>query len=46
MNAGEDGIYYLFAAYTVIWVLLSVYLFSMSSKQNKLEQEIEQLKKM
>jgi len=35
---------YLFAAYTVIWVLLSGYIFSLHKKQKRLFKEIEQLK--
>ena len=37
---------YLFAAYAVIWLALFAYLMSLSSKQKKLNQEIETLKKI
>ncbi len=36
---------YLFAAYTVIWVLLFAYLVRLSRKQNEIEREIETLRK-
>jgi CcmD family protein len=37
---------YLFAAYAVIWLSLFAYVMSLSSKQKKLNQEIETLKKL
>lgn len=37
---------YLFAAYTLVWITLFVYLVSLSRKQRKLDQEIETLKKI
>jgi CcmD family protein len=37
---------YLFAAYTVVWVLLFAYVASISSKQKKLEGELSTLKKL
>jgi CcmD family protein len=36
---------YLFAAYTVIWVLLFGYLVSLGKRQNKLAEELEILKR-
>lgn len=35
---------YLFAAYAAIWVLLSIYLYSIHSREKKLRAEIEWLK--
>lgn len=37
---------YLFLAYLSIWIALSFYIWRMSEKQNKLMQEIEDLKKI
>jgi CcmD family protein len=37
--------YYLVAAYTAIWCVLFVYLFTLSSRQKKLKNEIESLKR-
>ncbi len=37
---------YLFAAYMVIWAALFFYLLSLSKKQQRLDREIETLKKI
>ena len=37
---------YLFAAYMVIWTALFIYLMSLSKKQQRLDREIETLKKI
>jgi CcmD family protein len=37
---------YLFAAYSVVWILLFGYVLSISSKQKKLETEMETLRKL
>jgi CcmD family protein len=37
---------YLFAAYAVIWLALFAYVMNLSSKQKKLSQEIEMLRKL
>jgi CcmD family protein len=37
---------YLLAAYSVVWILLFAYVFSISSKQKKLESEMETLRKL
>jgi CcmD family protein len=37
---------YLLAAYSVVWILLFAYILSISSKQKKLEMEIETLRKL
>lgn len=37
---------YLLAAYSVVWILLFAYVLSISSKQKKLEMELETLRKL
>ena len=37
---------YLFAAYTVTWILLFAYVLHLGSRQKKLDQEIETLEKL
>jgi len=37
---------YLFAAYTVIWIILAIYLYSIHSREKKLREEVERLKQM
>ncbi len=37
---------YLFAAYTIIWVVLFAYIFSISRRQHKFHEEIDRLKQM
>ena len=37
---------YLFAAYTVIWIILAIYLYSIHSREKKLRQDIERLKEL
>ena len=39
-----DNFTYLFAAFTVIWVALFVYIFILSQRQNNLKREIDKLK--
>lgn len=39
-----DALTYLFAAYAVIWLVVFVYSYSISSRQKSLEREIEMLK--
>ena len=39
-----DGFIYLFAAYTAVWIVLFLYLFNISRKQQKLHREIEALR--
>jgi len=36
---------YLFAAYAAIWIILALYLFSIHSREKRLLQEIERLKR-
>jgi CcmD family protein len=35
---------YLFAAYTAIWIILAVYLYSIHSRERRLRQDIERLR--
>ena len=37
---------YLLAAYSLVWILLFAYVLSISSKQKKLEMEMETLRKL
>ena len=37
---------YLLAAYSVVWILLFAYILSISSKQKKLEMEVDTLRKL
>jgi len=40
-----EGLAYLFAAYTAVWVVLFAYLFGLSRRQRRLNRELELLKK-
>ena len=42
----DNNFWYLFAAYTLIWVGLFVYIFSLSGREKKLGEEIDELKAM
>ncbi len=37
---------YLFAAYTAIWIILAIYLFSIQSREKKLRQQLENLRQL
>ena len=37
---------YLFAAYTAVWIILAVYLFSIHSREKKLREEVQRLKQL
>ena len=37
---------YLFAAYLAVWIILSLYLFSLQSREKKLRDEVQRLKRM
>jgi len=39
-----DKMHYLFAAFLAIWIILSIYLFSLHSREKKIRKEIERLK--
>ena len=41
-----DTIRYLFAAYVTIWLVLAVYLYSIHSREKKLREEVQRLKKL
>ncbi len=40
----SDALIYVFAAYTVIWLISFAYLYSIGSRQKRLQKEIEALK--
>ncbi len=37
---------YLFAAYTAIWIILAVYMFSIHSREKKLHQDLQNLRQL
>jgi CcmD family protein len=37
---------YLFAAYTAIWIILAVYLFSIHAREKKLREELRNLRQL
>ena len=41
-----DTMHYLFAAYLAIWIILAVYLYSIWSREKKLEEEVRRLKQL
>jgi CcmD family protein len=41
-----NPMHYLFAAYLAIWIILSCYLFSLHSREKKMQAEIQRLKRM
>jgi CcmD family protein len=41
-----NTMHYLFAAYMVIWILLAFYLLSIHSREKKLREEVQRLKRM
>ncbi len=36
---------YLFAAYAAIWIILALYLYSISAREKKLREDVERLKR-
>jgi CcmD family protein len=38
--------HYLFAAYLAIWIILAFYLYSINSREKKLQEEIRRLKQL
>jgi CcmD family protein len=40
----DNNFWYLFAAYTLIWVGLFVYIFSLAGREKKLSEEIAELR--
>jgi CcmD family protein len=41
-----NPMHYLFAAYSVIWIILAFYLFSLHSREKKLREEVRRLKQL
>ena len=41
-----DTMHYLFAAYLAIWIILALYLYSIHSRERKLREEVQRLKRM
>jgi CcmD family protein len=41
-----NDMHYLFAAYMAVWILLALYLFSIHSREKKLREEVQRLKRM
>ncbi len=39
-----NNMHYLFAAYLAIWIILALYLYSIQSREKKLQEEIQRLK--
>ncbi len=37
---------YLFAAYAAIWIILAIYLYSIHSRQKRLQEDVERLKQL
>jgi CcmD family protein len=41
-----NPMHYLFAAYAAIWIILAVYMFSIQSREKKLQQELDNLRQL
>ncbi len=41
-----NTMHYLFAAYSAIWIILALYLYSIHSREKKLREEIRHLREM
>jgi len=41
-----DSMNFLFSAYSAIWVILAIYMYSIHSREKKLRNEIERLKQL
>jgi CcmD family protein len=41
-----NTMHYLFAAYMAIWILMAFYLFSIHSREKKLREEVQRLKRV
>ncbi len=37
---------YLFAAYAAIWIILAIYLYSIHSREKKLREDVDRLKRL
>jgi CcmD family protein len=42
----KENLVYLFSGYAVVWIFIFTYILSISSKQKKLETEMETLRKL
>lgn len=42
----SNTLHYLFAAYAAIWIILAVYLFSIQSREKKLLEELQNLRRL
>jgi CcmD family protein len=40
-----DTMNYLFAAYSAIWIILALYLYSISSRERRLREDVDRLKR-
>jgi CcmD family protein len=45
-GADMDNLNFLFAAYTAVWVLLFLYILSLSRRNRSLDKEIEELREL
>jgi CcmD family protein len=41
-----DTMHYLFGAYLAIWIIILLYLYSLHSREKKLREEVERIKRM
>ena len=41
-----NNMHYLFAAYSVVWIVLAIYLISIRTREKKLQDEILRLKRL
>ena len=41
-----DTMHYLFAAYSAIWIILAIYLYSIQSREKKLRDELSNLREL
>lgn len=41
-----DSMNFLFSAYSAIWIILAIYMYSIHSREKKLRNEIERLKQL
>ena len=44
--ARVDPLHFLFAAYSVVWIVLFAYFFSLSRRHRRLERELESLRRV
>ena len=41
-----NTMHYLFAAYAAVWIILAVYIFSLQSREKKLSEELQNLRRL